>query len=88
MSYERAVDELIIKTANAKRKTVRRVMREEKLYIKLDGYEQSILVRALNDLRNSLLENARSTDAVDELIIKTANAKRKTVRGKENYEER
>lgn len=65
-----------------------RVMREEKLYIKLDGYEQSILVRALNDLRNSLLENARSTDAVDELIIKTANAKRKTVRGKENYEER
>ena len=65
-----------------------RVLREEKLYIKLDGYEQSILVRALNDLRNSLLENARSTDAVDELIIKTANAKRKTVRGKENYEER
>ena len=63
-------------------------MREEKLYIKLDGYEQSILVRALNDLRNSLLENARSTDAVDELIIKTANAKRKTVRGKDNYEER
>lgn len=63
-------------------------MREEKLYIKLNGYEQSILVRALNDLRNSLLENARSTDAVDELIIKTANAKRKTVRGKENYEER
>ena len=63
-------------------------MREEKLYIKLDGYEQSILVRALNDLRNSLLENSRSTDAVDELIIKTANAKRKTVRGKENYEER
>ena len=63
-------------------------MREEKLYIKLDGYEQSILVRALNDLRNSLLENARSTDAVDELIIKTANAKRKPVRGKENYEER
>ena len=63
-------------------------MREEKLYIKLDGYEQSILVRALNDLRNSLLENARSTDAVDELIIKTANAKRKTARGKENYEER
>ena len=63
-------------------------MREEKLYINLDGYEQSILVRALNDLRNSLLENARSTDAVDELIIKTANAKRKTVRGKENYEER
>ena len=63
-------------------------MREEKLYIKLDGYEQSILVRALNDLRNSLLENARSTDAVDEFIIKTANAKRKTVRGKENYEER
>lgn len=63
-------------------------MREEKLYIKLDGYEQSILVRALNDLRNSLLENDRSTDAVDELIIKTVNAKRKTVRGKENYEER
>lgn len=63
-------------------------MREEKLYIKLDGYEQNILVRALNDLRNSLIENGRSTDAVDELMIKTANAKRKTVKGKENYEER
>lgn len=63
-------------------------MREEKLYIKLDGYEQNILIRALNDLRNSLIENGRSTDAVDELMIKTANAKRKTVKGKENYEER
>lgn len=65
-------------------------MREEKNYIIVDNYEQNILIRALNDLRNQLKSDNKSTDAVDDLIIKTANAKKKKIRVSEvgEYETR
>lgn len=65
-------------------------MREEKNYIVVDNYEQNILIRALNDLRNQLKSDNKSTDAVDDLIIKTANAKKKKIRVSEvgEYETR
>lgn len=55
-------------------------MREEKSYMVIDHYEQSIMINALNDLRNKLKAEERPTDAVDELILKTANPKRKKLR--------
>lgn len=45
--------------------------------VKLDDYDQRIMIRALNDLRNSLIEEERSTDAVDELMVKVYDAKKK-----------
>ena len=36
--------------------------------VKLDDYDQRIMIRALNDLRTSLIREERSTDAVDELM--------------------
>lgn len=65
-------------------------MREEKVYVLLDNYEQNILIRALNDLRNQLISDEKATDAVDELIIKTANARKKKLRVSEvgEYEAR
>ncbi len=42
----------------------------KKLILALDGYEQRILIRALNDLRTQLIREERSTDPVDELIVK------------------
>ena len=45
--------------------------------VKLDDYDQRIMIRALNDLRNSLLEEKRSTDAVDELMVRVYGAKKK-----------
>ena len=37
---------------------------------KLDDYEIRILILALNELRNQLIQEGRYTDAVDELLIK------------------
>ena len=41
---------------------------EKKLILALDGYEQRILIRALNDLRTQLIREERPTDPVDELL--------------------
>lgn len=52
-------------------------MREKKYYIMLDGYERGIMVNALNEMRNALLQQGRYTDAVDEVILKVIDAKTK-----------
>ena len=55
-------------------------MKEEKAYVIYDRYEQGIVINALNDLRSRLITDKRPTDAVDELILKTANAPMKKMR--------
>ena len=50
---------------------------ERKYVVNLDEYDQRIMIRALNDLRTSLLKEERSTDAVDELMVKVYGAKKK-----------
>lgn len=37
---------------------------------KLDHYEVRIIILALNELRNQLIQEGRYTDAVDEIILK------------------
>lgn len=58
-------------------------MREEKYRLELDEHEQNILIGTLNDKRNDLIRQSRSTDAVDNLILKTAKAPKK----KDKYRE-
>lgn len=55
-------------------------MREQKYYLVFDEIEKGIILRSLNELRNRLLSESRYTDAVDELLIKFANAKKKKFR--------
>ena len=50
---------------------------EKKYVIALDDYERIIVVNALNDLRNSLIQQGRYTDAVDDLMIKIIDIKPK-----------
>lgn len=50
---------------------------EKKRYITLDVYEWKIVITALNDFRNSLIQQGRYTDAVDDIMIKVINAKPK-----------
>lgn len=50
---------------------------EKKRYITLDDSEWKIVINALNDLRNSLIQQGRYTDAVDDIMIKVINAKPK-----------
>ena len=50
---------------------------EKKYRIVLDDSEWKIVINALNDLRNSLIQQCRYTDAVDDIMIKVINAKPK-----------
>ena len=49
-------------------------MREEKNYIALNDYEHGIVIDSLNDKRNDLLREGKTTDAVDEVIVKIGHA--------------
>lgn len=52
-------------------------MREEKQYLALDSDESSIIIDSLNDKRTALLNEGKSSDAVDDLIIKVGFAPKK-----------
>ncbi len=62
--------------------------KEEKRVLTLDKYEHGIIIHALNDLRNDLLEEDRPTDAVDEVLLKTIDAPAKKVRCRDSDEAR
>ena len=49
----------------------------KKYYIVFDEYERGIIINALNDKRNAIIKEGRYTDAVDEVLLKVINAKRK-----------
>lgn len=55
-------------------------MRERQYYLALDNQEHGIMLRALNELKTDLQKENRSTDAVDDLIIKTGYAPKKKIR--------
>ena len=52
-------------------------MKEAQYYLALDDHEHGIMLRALNELKTDLHKENRSTDAVDDLIIKTGHAPRR-----------
>lgn len=54
--------------------------KEEKRILTLDRYEHGVVVNALNELRNDLLEEQRSTDIVDEVLLKAIDAPTKKVK--------
>jgi len=52
----------------------------EKRIIALNPYEHGVVINALNDMRNELIEEDRPTDMVDEILLKTIDAPTKTVK--------
>ena len=50
---------------------------KQKYYLALTTVEWRLMVETLNNLRNWLILENRYTDAVDEVLIKVANAKTK-----------
>ena len=50
---------------------------KQKYYLALTTVEWRLMVETLNNLRNRLILENRYTDAVDEVLIKVANAKTK-----------
>lgn len=50
-------------------------MEKEKLYhIALDDYEHGVVIRSLNDEKTKLMEEGKSADVVDDLLVKVGNA--------------
>ena len=50
-------------------------MEREKLYhIALDDYEHGVVIRSLNDEKTKLMEEGKSADAVDDLLVKVGKA--------------
>ena len=50
---------------------------KEKYYIVLNEYERRIIINSLNELRNRLIADGRYTEAIDEILLKIINAKKK-----------
>jgi hypothetical protein len=63
-------------------------MKEEERVLTLDDYEYGVMVNALNDMRNDLIEEQRPTDAVDDLLIKTIDAPVKKPKHRDGGKER
>ena len=57
--------------------------KEEKRVLTLDRYEHGVVVSALNEMRNDLIEEDRPTDIVDEVLLKTIDAPTKKVRSRD-----
>jgi hypothetical protein len=55
-------------------------MKEEKVVIELDPYEEGAVITALNAMRNKELEEQEPTDFVDDLLLKILHAPQKKVR--------
>ena len=55
-------------------------MKEERYHIALDDYEHGVVIRALNDTKTELMNEGKSTDAVDDLIIKVGYAPKKKLK--------
>lgn len=52
-------------------------MRERQHFVALDEYEHGILIDSLNEKRKDLMSEVKTTDAVDELIVKVGHAPQK-----------
>ena len=52
-------------------------MRERQHFVALDEYEHGILIDSLNEKRKDLMREGKTTDAVDELIVKVGHAPQK-----------
>lgn len=57
--------------------------KEKKRVLTLDRYEHGVVINALNEMRNDLICENRSTDIVDEVLLKTIDAPVKKCRSRD-----
>lgn len=58
--------------------------KKDKRVLVLDKYEHGVVINALNEMRNDLIEEERPTDAVDDLLLKAIDAPSKKVKVKDD----
>ena len=56
--------------------------KQEKRILELNRYEHGVVINALNEMRNNLIEEQRPSDIVDEVLLKTIEAPSKKVKCK------
>ena len=49
--------------------------KQEKVVLTLDSYEHGIMIRALNELRNDMLEEQRDPGPVEDVLLKTIDGR-------------
>ncbi len=54
-------------------------MKEAKYHLHLNASEYSRVIQSLISLKNSLIEQGRYTDAVDDILIKLSKARKKHI---------
>ncbi len=52
-------------------------MKEKKYYIVLDDFERRVVVNCMNEMRNSLIEDGKCTEGLDEVLLKIIRSKQK-----------
>ena len=52
-------------------------MRDKKYYIALDDFERRVVEKCMNEIRNSLIEDGKCTDVLDEVLLKIVRSKQK-----------
>ena len=55
-------------------------MKDKKYYIALDEFERRVVVNCMNEMRNSLIENGKCTDVLDEVLLKVIHSKQKKLK--------
>ena len=55
-------------------------MKEKKYYIALDDFERRVVVNCMNEMRNSLIEDGKYTDVLDEVLLKIIRSKQKKLK--------
>ena len=49
----------------------------DEVLVTLDNYEQRLMVRSLNDVRNNLIGDKKPTEDLEDLILKVIDAPKK-----------
>ena len=55
-------------------------MKDKKYYIALDDFERRVVVNCMNEMRNSLIEDGKCTDVLDEVLLKIIRSKQKKLK--------
>ena len=55
-------------------------MKNPKCHVYLTNEERSVVLKSLIDLKNSMMEQGRYTDLLDEVIVKLSYARKKNIK--------
>ena len=50
-------------------------MRDKMYYLALDDFERRVIVNCMNEMRNSLIEDGKCTDTLDEVLLMVIRSK-------------